>query len=141
MFDICSMRLTVKATCPMDLTYFPMDSQMCTLEIESYGYTMDDMVYVWKEDKRSVEVSPDVALTEFYVVGYRQRRVLEVLTSGNYSRLCADIQFSRSTGYYIIQVDILSLDFLLIFSLDFHMNPSFYFKQLPYQNKMLLTLS
>ena len=38
------MRLTVKATCPMDLTYFPMDSQMCTLEIESYGYTMDDMV-------------------------------------------------------------------------------------------------
>ena len=101
------MRLTVKATCPMDLTYFPMDSQMCTLEIESYGYTMDDMVYVWKEDQRSVEVSPDVALTEFYVVGYRQRRVLEVLTSGNYSRLCADIQFSRSTGYYIIQVGFL----------------------------------
>ena len=34
------MRLTVKATCPMDLTHFPMDSQLCTLEIESYGYTM-----------------------------------------------------------------------------------------------------
>ena len=30
--------------------------------------------------------------------------MLEVLTSGNYSRLCADIQFSRSMGYYIIQV-------------------------------------
>ena len=35
------MRLTVKATCPMDLSYFPLDSQLCTLEIESYGYTMD----------------------------------------------------------------------------------------------------
>ena len=87
------MRLTVKATCPMDLTYFPMDSQMCTLEIESYGYTMDDMVlqlvltsansilltsanqvYDWvEENKRSaLEVSPDVSLAEFYVVGYRQ---------------------------------------------------------------------
>lgn len=98
------MRLTVKATCPMDLTYFPMDSQMCTLEIESYGYTMDDMVYVWQEEAKSVTVSPDVSLAEFYVVGYRQRRVLEVLTSGNYSRLCADILFSRSMGYYIIQV-------------------------------------
>ena len=98
------MRLTVKATCPMDLTYFPMDSQMCTLEIESYGYTMDDMVYVWQEEGKSVTVSPDVSLAEFYVVGYRQRRVLEVLTSGNYSRLCADILFSRSMGYYIIQV-------------------------------------
>ena len=37
---VVSMRLTVKATCPMDLTHFPMDSQLCTLEIESYGYTM-----------------------------------------------------------------------------------------------------
>ena len=36
-----------------------------------------------------------MSLAEFYVVGYRQRRVLEVLTSGNYSRLCADILFSR----------------------------------------------
>ena len=29
----------------MDLTLFPMDSQLCTLEIESYGYTMTDLVY------------------------------------------------------------------------------------------------
>ena len=53
------------------------------------------MVYEWNSQAGSVEVSPDVSLAEFYVVGYRQRRVLEVLTSGNYSRLCADILFSR----------------------------------------------
>ena len=52
---------SVKATCPMDLTYFPMDSQMCTLEIESYGYTMDDCVYDWKEELKSVEVSARVS--------------------------------------------------------------------------------
>ena len=52
----------------------------------------------------SHQVDPEVSLTEFYVVGYRQRRVLEVLTSGNYSRLCVDILFSRSMGYYLIQV-------------------------------------
>ena len=45
----------------MDLTYFPMDSQMCTLEIESYGYTMDDCVYDWKEELKSVEVSARVS--------------------------------------------------------------------------------
>ena len=43
-------------------------------------------------------------MSEFYVRGYRQRWELEQLTSGNYSRLCADILFSRSMGYYIIQV-------------------------------------
>ena len=49
-------------------------------------------------------MDPGVSLAEFYVVGYRQRFELEELTSGNYSRLCADILFSRSMGYYIIQV-------------------------------------
>ena len=54
------MRLTVKATCPMDLTYFPMDSQLCTLEIESYGYTMDDVIYQWNSGISSVQVDPEV---------------------------------------------------------------------------------
>ena len=40
----------------MDLTYFPMDSQLCMLEMESYGYTMADLVYEWADDINSVEV-------------------------------------------------------------------------------------
>ena len=40
----------------MDLTLFPMDSQLCTLEIESYGYTMDDVVYTWHRQAGSVLV-------------------------------------------------------------------------------------
>ena len=39
-----SIRLTIKATCPLNLEYFPMDKQMCTLEIESFGYTMSGTV-------------------------------------------------------------------------------------------------
>ena len=61
------------------------------------------LVYFWK-DENSVEMNPDVSLAEFYVLGYKQRRVLEILTSGNYSRLCMDIMFTRSMGYYLIQV-------------------------------------
>ncbi|CAL8139034.1 unnamed protein product [Orchesella dallaii] len=34
-----SMRLTVCASCPMDLRHFPMDSQLCTIEIESCKIT------------------------------------------------------------------------------------------------------
>jgi len=119
-----SMRLTVKATCPMDLTHFPMDSQLCTLEIESYGYTMADLVYVWNDGLKSVEVSPDVSLAEFHVVGYRQRRVLEVLTSGNYSRLCADILFGRSMGYYVIQVYVPSSMIVVMSWVSFYLDRS-----------------
>ena len=31
------MRLTIKATCPMNLANFPMDDQMCTVMIKKNG--------------------------------------------------------------------------------------------------------
>ena len=33
------MRFTTTLACMMDLHYYPLDSQNCTVEIESYGYT------------------------------------------------------------------------------------------------------
>ena len=99
-----SMRLTIKATCPMNLANFPMDGQMCTVEIESFGYTMADLKYAWQNGESSVQMSPDVALPQFLVVGHRQRLIEVSLSSGNYSRLLADVQFIRSMGYYMIQV-------------------------------------
>ena len=99
-----SMRLTIKATCPMNLANFPMDSQMCTVEIESFGYTMADLKYAWNDGEKSVKMSPDVALPQFLVLGHRQRLIEVSLSSGNYSRLLADVQFTRSMGYYMIQV-------------------------------------
>ena len=102
-----SMRLTIKATCPMNLANFPMDSQMCTVEIESFGYTMADLKYAWNDGETSVKMSPDVALPQFLVLGHRQRLIEVSLSSGNYSRLLADVQFTRSMGYYMIQVSFL----------------------------------
>ena len=46
--------------------YFPMDKQMCTLEIESFGYTMSDLKFRWEDGPKSVqasETSPSLDLT------------------------------------------------------------------------------
>ncbi|VVD03448.1 unnamed protein product [Leptidea sinapis] len=43
------MRFTATLACMMDLHYYPLDSQNCTVEIESYGYTVSDVVMYWKE--------------------------------------------------------------------------------------------
>ena len=55
-----SMRLTIKATCPMNLANFPMDTQMCTVAIESFGYTMSDLKYAWHSGENSVQMLTDV---------------------------------------------------------------------------------
>ena len=49
-----SIRLTIKATCPLNLEYFPMDKQMCTLEIESFGYTMSGAVTEHYQAQKSI---------------------------------------------------------------------------------------
>ncbi|KAH7645589.1 gamma-aminobutyric acid receptor subunit beta-like isoform x2 [Dermatophagoides farinae] len=101
-----SIRLTVTASCPMNLQYFPMDSQLCTIEIESYGYSMADIVYIWSKGKESIGMSKGLELPQFKVVGYRQSMKIETLSTGNYSRLVCEIQFERSMGYYLIQIYI-----------------------------------
>jgi len=117
-----SIRLTIKATCPLDLQYFPMDKQMCTLEIESFGYTMSDLKFRWEDGSKSVQMSPDVSLPQFDVLGHRQRIVEASLSSGNYSRLLADIQFDRAIGYYVIQVYIPSSLIVVMSWVSFWLN-------------------
>ena len=77
---------------------------MCTVEIESFGYTMSDLKYAWNAGDDSVQMSQEVTLPQFKVLGHRQRLIEVSLTSGNYSRLLADVVFTRDMGYYLIQV-------------------------------------
>uniref|UniRef100_A0A336MTR4 Gamma-aminobutyric acid receptor subunit beta n=1 Tax=Culicoides sonorensis TaxID=179676 RepID=A0A336MTR4_CULSO len=43
-----SIRLTITASCPMNLQYFPMDRQLCHIEIESCKYTLMIIVKFFK---------------------------------------------------------------------------------------------
>lgn len=101
-----SIRLTVTASCPMDLRFFPMDRQSCTIEVESFGYTMSDIRYKWKDGPNSIGISQEVSLPQFKVLGHVQKISEVSLSTGNYSRLICEIRFVRSMGYYLIQIYI-----------------------------------
>ncbi|XP_045465939.1 gamma-aminobutyric acid receptor subunit beta-like isoform X2 [Harmonia axyridis] len=117
-----SIRLTITASCPMNLQYFPMDRQLCQIEIESFGYTMKDIRYKWNEGPNSVGVSNEVSLPQFKVLGHKQRASEISLTTGNYSRLACEIQFVRSMGYYLIQIYIPSGLIVIISWVSFWLN-------------------
>ncbi|KAJ8709915.1 hypothetical protein PYW07_009281 [Mythimna separata] len=117
-----SIRLTITASCPMNLQYFPMDRQLCHIEIESFGYTMTDILYVWKDGASSVGMSSEVQLPQFRVLGHRQRATVITLSTGNYSRLACEIQFVRSMGYYLIQIYIPSGLIVIISWVSFWLN-------------------
>ena len=74
------------------------------LQVEDILDSSSDLKFRWEDGEKSVQMSPDVALPQFNILGHRQRIVEASLSSGNYSRLLADVQFDRALGYYVIQV-------------------------------------
>ncbi|KRY20429.1 Gamma-aminobutyric acid receptor subunit beta, partial [Trichinella patagoniensis] len=95
---LTSQRLTVTASCPMLLHLFPLDSQECTLEIESYGYSEADTKYRWLENK-TVTMDENRTIT---------------LSTGNYSRLHVKFVFVRNIGFYMMQIYIPSMLIVII---------------------------
>ncbi|KAL2097467.1 hypothetical protein ACEWY4_006674 [Coilia grayii] len=59
-----SIRLTLTLSCPMDLKNFPMDVQTCIMQLESFGYTMNDLIFEWQE-KGPVQVAEGLTLPQF----------------------------------------------------------------------------
>ena len=116
------MRLTVTANCPMNLEYFPLDSQNCSLEIESYGYSSRDIRYTWREAERSVSSETGINLAQFRIgeIFIRERSIN--LSTGDYSRLSAYFNFERAIGFYLIQIYLPSSLIVVISWVSFWLN-------------------
>uniref|UniRef100_W5N108 Gamma-aminobutyric acid type A receptor subunit beta1 n=1 Tax=Lepisosteus oculatus TaxID=7918 RepID=W5N108_LEPOC len=87
----------------MDLRRYPLDEQNCTLEIESYGYTTDDIEFYWKGDGNSVTGVNNIELPQFSIMDYRTVSKKVVFTTGSYPRLSLSFQLKRNIGYFILQ--------------------------------------
>ncbi|XP_072262947.1 glycine receptor subunit alpha-3 [Pyxicephalus adspersus] len=59
-----SIRLTLTLSCPMDLKNFPMDVQTCIMQLESFGYTMNDLIFEWQENA-PVQIADGLTLPQF----------------------------------------------------------------------------
>ncbi|KAG7264604.1 hypothetical protein CRUP_002193 [Coryphaenoides rupestris] len=117
-----SIRLTLILSCPMDLKNFPMDVQTCTMQLESFGYTMNDLVFEWLEDG-AVQVSDGLTLPQFIMkdekeLGYCTKHY----NTGKFT--CIEVKFhlERQMGYYLIQMYIPSLLIVILSWVSFWIN-------------------
>ncbi|XP_004000793.1 glycine receptor subunit alpha-4 isoform X1 [Felis catus] len=118
-----SIRLTLILSCPMDLKNFPMDIQTCTMQLESFGYTMNDLVFEWLEDAPAVQVAEGLTLPQFIL---RDEKDLGYCTkhynTGKFT--CIEVKFhlERQMGYYLIQMYIPSLLIVILSWVSFWIN-------------------
>ncbi|XP_020317612.1 glycine receptor subunit alpha-2 [Oncorhynchus kisutch] len=119
-----SIRLTLILSCPMDLKNFPMDMQICTMQLESFGYTMNDLIFEWEsKDKNPVQVATGLTLPQFIM---RDEKELGYCTksynTGKFT--CIEVKFhlERQMGYYLIQMYIPSLLIVILSWVSFWIN-------------------
>ncbi|XP_058127145.1 gamma-aminobutyric acid receptor subunit alpha-6 [Anopheles coustani] len=98
-----SMRLTIKASCLMELRSFPMDRQSCPLVLGSYAYSRQQLVYQWK-DEDSVNFVPGMALSQFDLISFGQMNYTFIRREGEFTVLHVSFNLQRHTGYFLIQV-------------------------------------
>ncbi|KAK7169602.1 hypothetical protein R3I93_005552 [Phoxinus phoxinus] len=117
-----SIRLTLILSCPMDLKNFPMDVQTCTMQLESFGYTMNDLIFEWLGDG-PVQVADGLTLPQFLI---RDEKDLGYCTkhynTGKFT--CIEVKFhlERQMGYYLIQMYIPSLLIVILSWVSFWIN-------------------
>ncbi|XP_036965917.1 glycine receptor subunit alpha-3 isoform X4 [Acanthopagrus latus] len=117
-----SIRLTLTLSCPMDLKNFPMDVQTCIMQLESFGYTMNDLIFEWQENG-PVQVAEGLTLPQFILKDESDLRYCtKHYNTGKFT--CIEVRFhlERQMGYYLIQMYIPSLLIVILSWVSFWIN-------------------
>uniref|UniRef100_A0A9J8B9J7 Glycine receptor subunit beta n=1 Tax=Cyprinus carpio carpio TaxID=630221 RepID=A0A9J8B9J7_CYPCA len=139
---LISMRLSVTLSCPLDLTLFPMDTQLCKMQLESFGYTTKDLVFMWQSGD-PVQMD-EIALPQFDVkqedIKYRNCTKFYPGT-GYYT--CVEVIFTlrRQVGFYMMGVYAPTLLIVVLSWLSFWINPDASAARVPLGILSVLSLS
>ncbi|XP_066507054.1 gamma-aminobutyric acid receptor subunit rho-3a isoform X2 [Hoplias malabaricus] len=116
-----SVRITVTALCSMDFSSFPLDTQNCSLELESYAYNENDLMLYWKNGNDSLRTD-EIVLSQFFIeefhpsyglAFYSSTGITTVLTM---STIITGVSASMPQVSYVKAVDIyLWASFLFVF--------------------------
>ncbi|XP_017347365.1 gamma-aminobutyric acid receptor subunit beta-2 isoform X2 [Ictalurus punctatus] len=116
------LRITTTAACMMDLRRYPLDEQNCTLEIESYGYTTDDIEFYWRGENSAVTGVERIELPQFSIVDYKLIAKKVVFSTGAYPRLSLSFKLKRNIGYFILQTYMPSILITILSWVSFWIN-------------------
>uniref|UniRef100_S4RH83 Glycine receptor, alpha 1 n=1 Tax=Petromyzon marinus TaxID=7757 RepID=S4RH83_PETMA len=116
--------VTMLLECAMILRDYPMDLQHCHMNMESYGYTTNDVILQWNSTD-PVIFNVSTATTTFTV---SEKGILgncsKTYDSGPYSCISVEFDLSRDIGYNLIQLYIPSMLLVIISWLSFWIDMS-----------------
>ncbi|XP_032120006.1 gamma-aminobutyric acid receptor subunit theta [Sapajus apella] len=98
------IQLTTTAACSLDLHKFPMDKQACQLVVESYGYTVEDIILFWDDNGNPIHMIKELHIPQFTFLGRTITSKEVYFYTGSYIRLILKFQVQREVNSYLVQV-------------------------------------
>ncbi|XP_059471439.1 glycine receptor subunit alpha-2-like [Neocloeon triangulifer] len=96
------LRLKLTFSCMMDLYKFPLDDQICSMEIASFSKTTSELVLKWDETS-PVRMYQGLKLPQFRIRSVKASHCKEEFHIGEYSCLVAEFHMQRAIGYHLVQ--------------------------------------
>jgi len=97
---LLSQRFTMTMSCPMKLHKFPFDNQECGLQMESYGYSTDDLVFQWVKDD-PVQIAENTELPKYDLSNTETGDCTKVYSTGSFTCIQMKMKLSREIGYFL----------------------------------------
>ncbi|XP_075457779.1 gamma-aminobutyric acid receptor subunit pi isoform X3 [Ascaphus truei] len=101
-----ALRITTTVACNMDLSKYPMDKQTCKLQLESWGYTIEDLTFTWMRGDDSIRGMDTLQLFQYTVERYYTKAAIGYYETGNYPRLALHFVLQRNITYFILETYI-----------------------------------
>ncbi|XP_061035098.1 gamma-aminobutyric acid receptor subunit theta [Eubalaena glacialis] len=98
------IRLTTTAACSMNLQKFPLDKQTCKLEVESYGYTVEDILLYWEGNGNAIQGTEKLLIPQFSFLGKTMTSKEVFFYTGSYVRLIMRFLVKREVISYLVQI-------------------------------------
>ncbi|XP_034037826.1 gamma-aminobutyric acid receptor subunit pi [Thalassophryne amazonica] len=98
-----ALRITATIACNMDLTKYPMDRQECTLQLESWGYNLQDVMFYWTRGNDSVRGLDTLRLAQYSVESYYTSVSEAVYETGTYPKLMLHFALRRNVLFFILE--------------------------------------
>ncbi|XP_071087615.1 glycine receptor subunit alpha-2-like isoform X1 [Haliotis cracherodii] len=118
---VYKLRVSLTASCPMQLQKYPMDSQMCSLLVQSFAFSKRSLMFKWK-DEDPVKRRLKLQLPQFSLSDIETRNCTEEDENGNFTCIAVDFHLQRNIGFYMIQIYIPSMLIVLLSWVSFWLN-------------------
>nr|XP_006121091.1 gamma-aminobutyric acid receptor subunit pi-like isoform X1 [Pelodiscus sinensis] len=119
-----AIRITATVACSMDLTKYPMDKQTCTLQLESWGYNINDVQFHWTRGNDSVRGLDSLRLAQYTVEDHFTSVSEAVYETGRYPKLVFHFELKRNILYFILETYVPSILLVVLSWVSFWISQS-----------------